>query len=35
VHDGGLIYLKHDRMVASLRGDPRYAALLKRLNLPP
>src|SRR5665213_10041 len=32
VHDGGLIYLKHDRMLASLRGDPRYAALLKRLN---
>jgi len=35
VHDGGLIYLKHDRMLASLRDDPRYAALLKRLNLPP
>ena len=29
VHDGGLIYLKHDRMLASLRSDPRYAALLK------
>jgi TolB-like protein len=35
VHDGGLIYLKHDRVLASLRSDPRYAALLKRLNLPP
>jgi serine/threonine-protein kinase len=35
VHDGGLIYLKYDRFLASLRSDPRYAALLKRLNLPP
>ena len=35
VHDAGLIYLKHDWLIASLRGDPRYAALLKRLNLPP
>ena len=35
VHDGGLIYLKHDWRLASLRGDPRYAAMLKRLNLPP
>jgi len=35
VHDGGLIYLKHDRILVGLRGDPRYAALLKKLNLPP
>jgi hypothetical protein len=35
VHDGGLIYLKYDRFLAGLRADPRYAALLKRLNLPP
>lgn len=35
IHDGGLIYLKHDRFIASLRGDPRFAALLKKLNLPP
>jgi TolB-like protein len=34
VHDGGLIYLKHDRAFASLHGDPRYAALLKKLRLP-
>jgi len=35
IHDGGLTYLKHDRRLASLRGDPRYAALLKKLKLPP
>jgi TolB-like protein len=35
IHDGGLIYLKHNRQIVSLRGDPRYAALLKKLNLPP
>jgi hypothetical protein len=34
VHDGGLIYLNHDPVLASLRGDLRYAALLKKLNLP-
>ena len=33
-NDGGLIYLKHDRYLARLRDDPRYTALLKRLNLP-
>jgi adenylate cyclase len=34
VHDGGLIYLTHERFIAKLRGDPRYAALLKKLGLP-
>ncbi len=34
IHDGGLIYLKHDRVIANLRADPRYAALLKKLGLP-
>jgi TolB-like protein len=33
-HDGGLIYVKHDRSLANLRGDPRYHALLRRLKLP-
>jgi TolB-like protein len=35
IHDGGLTHLKHDRFIASLRNDPRYAALLKKMNLPP
>jgi TolB-like protein len=34
IHDGGLSYLTHDRFIVSLRGDPRYAALLKKLGLP-
>lgn len=34
IHDGGLIYLKHDRALARLRGDPRYAELLRKLSLP-
>jgi TolB-like protein len=34
VHDGGLIYLTHERFIVSLRGDPRYAAMLKKLGLP-
>ena len=33
-HDGGLSYLVYDRMLHSLHSDPRYAALLKKLNLP-
>jgi TolB-like protein/Tfp pilus assembly protein PilF len=34
-HDGGLIYLRHDHYLASLRDEPRYRALLQKLNLPP
>ena len=34
-HDAGLAYLKLDPFIASLRPDPRYAALLRRLQLPP
>ncbi len=34
-HDGGLIQIKYDRLLASLHGDPRYASLLRQMNLPP
>jgi hypothetical protein len=27
-------YLKHDPLLSGLRGDPRYTALLKKMNLP-
>jgi TolB-like protein len=33
-HDGGLTLLKVDPTLRGLRGDPRYAALLRKLNLP-
>src|ERR1035441_424375 len=33
--DGGMAELKYDPLLAKLRGDPRYAAMLKRMNLPP
>ena len=33
-HDGGLTTLKLDYLVASLRTDPRYKALLHKMNLP-
>ena len=32
--DGGLIGLKLDEVMGSLRTDPRYGALLRRMNLP-
>jgi TolB-like protein/Tfp pilus assembly protein PilF len=34
-HDGGLIQVKYDRLLASLRSDARYPALLRQMNLPP
>ena len=34
VHDGGLSYLKYDPFLKPLRGDARYAALLRQLHLP-
>lgn len=41
-HDGGFVAvlpnncsLKCNPLLRNLRGDPRYAALLKKMNLPP
>jgi len=34
-HDGGLRAVKFSPLVRGLRGDPRYAALLAKMNLPP
>jgi hypothetical protein len=33
-HDDGLIFTKVDPLLKSLHDDPRFAALLKKLNLP-
>ena len=33
--DSGLTRLKWDPLLGKLRGDPRYTALLKKMNLPP
>jgi TolB-like protein/DNA-binding winged helix-turn-helix (wHTH) protein/Tfp pilus assembly protein PilF len=33
--DGGLTGIKIDLVLASLRSDPRYVAMLRKLNLPP
>jgi tetratricopeptide (TPR) repeat protein len=33
-HDDGLIFTKVDPLLKSLHNDPRFAALLKKLNLP-
>jgi serine/threonine-protein kinase len=32
--DAGLLYLKGDPFLDPIRGDPRYSALLKKLNFP-
>jgi serine/threonine-protein kinase len=32
--DAGMRYLKYDPLLRRLRGDPRYTALLKKMNLP-
>ena len=34
-HDGGLSYVKYDPLLRKVRRDPRYAALLQQLDLPP
>jgi len=33
-HDGGLVLTKVDPLLKNLHGDPRFAAFLKKLNLP-
>ena len=33
--DAGMTGIKRDPFLSSLRGDPRYTALLKKMNLPP
>jgi TolB-like protein/Tfp pilus assembly protein PilF len=33
-HDGGLTLIKADPLMRGIRDDPRYAAVLKRINLP-
>jgi len=33
-HDAGLTYLKYDPLLGGLRGDPRFKALLRKVNLP-
>ena len=33
-HDGGLSTIKYDPFLKPLRGDPRYAAMLRKLGLP-
>jgi tetratricopeptide (TPR) repeat protein len=33
-HDDGLQYVKYDPLLRSIRSDPRYPPMLRRLNLP-
>jgi hypothetical protein len=35
LHDPGIIYVRRDFLLAPIVSDPRYAALLKRLGMPP
>ena len=34
VHDGWMIWFPWDPLLKNLRGDPRYKALLRKMNLP-
>jgi len=34
IRDSGLLRVKTDPYIAPLRGDPRYSALLRKLNFP-
>jgi hypothetical protein len=33
IHDGGLAYLTYDYCLKSIRGDPRFTELLRKVNL--
>ena len=33
-HDGGLTFIKADPLMASIKHDPRFAAMLKKLGMP-
>jgi hypothetical protein len=33
-HDDGLVHMKVEPLLKNLHSDPRYIALLKKLNLP-
>jgi TolB-like protein len=35
LHDPGIIYVRRDFLLRSLMSDPRYPALLQRLDMPP
>ena len=35
LHDPGVVWSRHDALFSSIAGDPRFAAYLKRLGLPP
>jgi serine/threonine-protein kinase len=35
LHDASVMYLKFDPLLDSLRGDPRFAAVLAKVNLTP
>jgi hypothetical protein len=34
-HDPGVVWVRHDALLESIARDPRFAAYLKRLGMPP